>query len=66
MGGKTVSDKRHAHESIPVGKTSDYYTGWAVTLQFPDGSLATVYGTTSHREQEPESISAEFVHWNLP
>jgi len=61
-GGKTWD----LENTIRLALSNDYYVGWAVTLQLPDRSLATVYATTSHREQAPNSMSTGFVHWNLP
>ena len=61
-GGKTWD----LENTICLALSNDYYTGWAGTLQLPDKSLATVYAITSHREQDPETTSTGFVHWDLP
>ena len=61
-GGKTWD----WDNTIFLTLSNGIWVGWAANLQLPDGSLATVYATTSHCDQAPNKTSTQFVHWNLP
>ena len=61
-GGKTW-DLKHP---IQLALSAEYYVGWAVTLQLPDGSLITSYAATTYLKQPPETSTCEIVRWNLP
>lgn len=60
-GGRTWDHDR----VVQLAHSHDYYTGWPVTVEMPDGSLITSYAITSHYEQKPASTSCEVVRWAM-
>jgi len=61
-GAKTW-DREHP---IQLALSADDETGWAVTHQLPDGSLATAYANTVYSEKDPPTTVCEVVRWRLP
>lgn len=51
---------------IQLALSADYYVGWPVTLQLPDGSLITAYASTAYLKQPPDMTTCEVVRWRLP
>ena len=61
-GGKTW-DGDHP---IQLALSAADETGWAVTLQLPDGDLITSYAVTVYGEKDPPTTACEVVRWRLP
>lgn len=71
-GGKTWD----LDDPIQLALSADLNVGWPVTLQFPDDSLVTAYGSTTHmqpsyvsgpyQQWSPEKLSCEVVCWQMP
>jgi len=60
-GGNTW-DKEN---QVQLALSADFYLGWPVTLQLPDGSLITSYASTTYYKQTPEVTTCEVVKWRL-
>ena len=66
-GGETWSNDR----PIQLAISADCFTGWASTVQLPDGDLVTSYAITAYLNQPPNPGGAErnvceVVRWRLP
>ena len=63
-------------DPIQLALSADLNVGWPVTLQLPDNSLVTAYGSTTHmrhtyisgpyQEWSTDKLSCEVVCWNMP
>ena len=63
-------------DPIQLALSADLNVGWPVTLQLPDTSLVTAYGSTTHLQPSyvsgsynawsPEKLSCEVVCWQMP
>jgi hypothetical protein len=51
---------------VQLALSADFYVGWPVTLELPDGSLITSYASTSYYKQPPETTTCEVVRWQPP
>jgi len=50
---------------VQLALSADFYAGWPVTCQLPDGSLITSYATTAYYKQPPDITTCEVVKWKL-
>ena len=63
-------------DPIQLALSADLNVGWPVTLQLPDSSLVTAYGSTTHMQPSyvagpydqwaTEKMSCEVLCWQLP
>ncbi len=60
-GGRTYDLAR----SVLLAQSADLYVGWPTTVEFPDGTLGTLYASTPFLAQKPDSTACEFVRWSL-
>ena len=45
--------------------SADYYVGWGVTCELPDGDLITSYASTAYLSEPPDTTVCEAVRWRL-
>ena len=63
-------------DPIQLALSADLNVGWPVTLELPDNSLVTAYGSTTHmqpsyvscpyEEWSTDKLSCEVVCWHMP